>query len=138
VPSWELDEGSPRPPAAAGSGIGRRILAAVIAVAAAVMLALGIHHGVELNNSVLNPATVAQNTATDARVMCMYRGIRQELPEGATFYDAPTKANVYHFQRLAEVATLWAVPRTTESASEYLIKIAKGGCAGIRVEVQRR
>ena len=95
---------------AAGRQVGTRIGCALIVSAAAVMLGLSIHHGLQGNAGELNPGAIKAWARFDRQEECIYHAIRSELPKGATIYiDDPV---AYDAQRLAELSTLWAVPQS--------------------------
>jgi hypothetical protein len=116
--------------AAAGKRVGYLVIAAI----AVVTLALGVRQDLQLNGSLLSPTAVSQATAADRQEMCLFQAFRRELPRGATFYDG---AELAHFQQLAELATLWAVPEPTPAAARWRVAVGPGQCAGVGLKVWR-
>lgn len=117
------------------TGTGRRLGCALIAAVAAVTLGLGIHQDLQVNASLLTPAAVSEMTGADKQEMCLFQALRHELPEGAAFYDPGRDAGDY--QRLAELATLWAVPERSPDAARWRVAIVPGRCARIGLKVWR-
>ncbi len=117
------------------TGTSMRLSCAFLAAVAVVTLGLGVRQDLQVNASVLSPAAVRNATAADKQEMCLFRAFRRELPEGATFYDSD--ANLGHFQRLAELATLWAVPEQNPAAAQWRVAIVPGHCARIGLKVWR-
>jgi hypothetical protein len=111
-------------------------MATVVAVVVALMLALGVYRDVRLNTGLLLPTSIKTQLLGNDREMCLYRELRHDLPRGASFYD--DSANYLHFQRLAEAATLWAVPRLTLASAQWHVTIVRGHCAGIALKAWRR
>jgi hypothetical protein len=116
--------------AAAGKRVGYLVIAAV----AVVTLGLGVRQDLQLNGSLLSPTAVSQATAADRQEMCLFQAFRRELPRGATFYDG---AELAHFQQLAELATLWAVPEPTPAAARWRVAVGPGQCARVGLKVWR-
>jgi hypothetical protein len=114
---------------------GKRLGYAVIAAVAVVTLGLGIRQDLQLNSTLLTRSAIRSATAADGQVTCLFRALRRELPKGATFYDS--SANVTHFQRLAELATPWAVPEQNPAAARWRVDIVPGHCAHIGLKVWR-
>jgi hypothetical protein len=112
----------------------KRVSCALIAAIAVVTLGLGVRQDLELNASLLTPAAVSQATAADRQDMCLFQAFRRELPKGATFYDG---ADLAHFQQLAELATLWAVPEQTPAAARWRVAVVPGQCARVGLKVWR-
>jgi hypothetical protein len=119
-----------------GRRIGVAVVASLVAVVVALMLALGTYRDVRLNSGLLMAASIKAQLLDNNREMCLYRALRRELPRDASFYDNP--GNYEHFQRIAEAATLWAVPRLTLAAARWDVAIVPGHCAGIALKVWRR
>jgi hypothetical protein len=113
----------------------KRLGYALIAAVAGVTLGLGIHQDLQLNSGLLTPATISSANAADRQEMCLFHAFRRELPKGARFYD--DGANVSHFQRLAELATLWAVPEQNPAAARWRVAIVPGRCAHVALKVWR-
>jgi hypothetical protein len=108
---------------------------AVVALVAAAALALGIDHGLGVTARLLSPSSVRQASLGQTRDRCIYREVRRELPKGASFYASMT--SLLYAQRLAELATLWAVPRPAPRSAGWLVTVVPGRCAGIRVKAWR-
>ncbi len=53
--------------------------------------------------------------------MCLFHAIRSDVPESAAVYV--DTSNVSHGQRLAELSTLWAVPKEQEAAAQWVLTI---------------
>jgi hypothetical protein len=116
--------------------IGKRLGYALMATVAVVTLGLAIRQDLQLNSTLLTRAAVRSATAADGQVTCLFHALRRELPKGATFYDS--SANVTHFQRLAELATLWAVAEENPAAARWRVDIVSAGhCAHIGLKVWR-
>ena len=116
------------------TGSRKRVGCAFIAAVAVLTLGLGARQDLRLNASLLNRAAVSSATAADRQEMCLFRAFRRELPKGATFYDSPDLAN---YQRLAELATLWAVPEQAPAAAGWRVAIVPGQCARVGLKVWR-
>ncbi len=116
------------------TGIHKRVSCAFIAAIAVVTVGLGVRQDLQLNGRLLRPAAVNQASAADRQDMCLFQAFRRELPKGATFYDS---ADVAHYQRLAELATLWAVPEQTPAAARWRVAVVPGQCARIGLRVWR-
>jgi hypothetical protein len=114
---------------------GRRLGCVLIAAVATVTLGLGIHQDLQLNASLLTPASVNASAGAARQDMCLFRALRHELPKGAAFYDAG--ANGADYQRLAELATLWAVPEQSPRAARWRVVVVPGHCASIGLKVWR-
>jgi hypothetical protein len=117
------------------TGAGKRLSCALVAVVALVTLGLGIRQDLQVNAGLLTPATMSSTTLAYAQEMCLFHALRRELPKGATFYDGDTDVN--HFQRLAELATLWAVPEQNPAAAQWRVAIVPGHCARIGLKAWR-
>jgi hypothetical protein len=129
---------------AARSHVGRRIGCAVIAAAAGVTLGFSVHHGLQTTTAFIRPRAVRRAVIADRQEECIYRGIRSELPKGATVYiNDPV-----HVQRLAELSTLWAVPQARRAAARWTIALVPSSslgsgspvrwrCYGLALEVGR-
>jgi hypothetical protein len=117
------------------TGAGVRFGCAVIAAVAAVTLGLGIHQELQVSARLVAPAAVNAMAAADKQEMCLFRALRHELPKGAAFYDPERDATDY--QRLAELATLWAVPERSADATRWRVAIVPGRCARVGLKVWR-
>jgi hypothetical protein len=114
---------------------GKRLGYAVLAAVAVVTLGLGIRQDLQLNSGLLTPSAISNATAAYRQEMCLFHAFRRELPKGATFYDGGPSAS--HFQRLAELATPWAVPEQNPAAARWRVAVESGHCARIRLKVWR-
>ncbi len=115
---------------------GTRIGCAAIVSAAAVMLGLSVHHGLQLNEAQVSPGAIKAWTKFDRQEECIYHAIRSELPKGATVYIDDHV--VYDAQRLAELSTLWAVPQASAAAARWTLSLVPGhACSGLSLEVRR-
>jgi hypothetical protein len=112
----------------------KRVSRALIAAIAVLTLGLGVRQDLQVSASLLTPTAVSQATAADRQDMCLFQAFRRELPRGATFYDG---AELAHFQQLAELATLWAVPEPTPAAARWRVAVGPGQCAGVGLKVWR-
>jgi hypothetical protein len=116
----------------------------VIAAAAGVTLGFSVHHGLQTTTALIRPRAVRRAVIADRQEECIYRGIRSELPKGATVYiNDPV-----HVQRLAELSTLWAVPQARRAAARWTIALVPSSslgsgspvrwrCYGLALEVGR-
>jgi hypothetical protein len=116
-------------------GTGGRLGCALVAAIAVVTLGLGIHQDLQVNASLLTPAAVNATAGADRQEMCLFHALRHELPKGAAFYDSAR--DVGDYQRLAELATLWAVPERSPGAAQWRVAIVPGRCARIGLKVWR-
>jgi hypothetical protein len=117
------------------TGTLRRLICGFLAAIAAVTVGLGVRQDLQLNGGLLTQANVSGANAGDTQLMCLFNDIRRELPKGATFYD--DGASVAHFQRLAELATPWAVPEQNPAAARWRVVIVTGDCARIGLKAWR-
>jgi len=135
--------------------VGKRIGCAAIVVAAGVGLGLSVHHEVQFTRSATTTTFVAQANAQMSQEECVYSAIRRLVPKGATVYV--TAPQFQPTQRLAELATLWAVPEANIADAQYRLSLvapkgqsvfpypltaaapdpAKGQCEGLTLEVRR-
>jgi hypothetical protein len=135
--------------------VGKRVVAAVVAAAAAVGLALSVHHDVRFTAKVTTAKYIAAADATMRQEECVYDAIRLKVPKGATVYV--TAPRFPPTQRLAELSTLWAVPVANIAEARYRLTLvppkgrsivplpltkaapdpAKGQCDGLTLEVRR-
>lgn len=117
------------------TSIAKPLSRTLIAAVAVVTLGLGVRQDLQLKAGLLTPAAITSATAADRQEMCLFEALRRELPKGATFYDSD--AHPARFQRLAELATLWAVPEQAPSAARWRVAIVPGHCARIGLRVWR-
>jgi hypothetical protein len=125
--------GSPR----RGPRPGRVQLAGSALIVAIVAIAVGLVASTEVKATAgyLAPASVRYDLGANEQVSCLYRLIRQKLPEGARVYVRSTDdANI---QRLAELSVGWAVPETSPARAQFEIDIVRGGCYNIGLAVRR-
>jgi hypothetical protein len=118
-----------------GTGTGKRLICAFVAAVAVVTLGLGISLDLHVESGLLAPGAVANAATADKQDMCLFHDLRRQLPKGATFYDSD--ASLSRFQRLAELATLWAVPEQTPSAARWRVAVVPGHCAQVGLKVWR-
>jgi hypothetical protein len=115
--------------------LGRRIGAALIVGAAATALGLSVHHGVQVTAAEVTPSSIAAWATFNSQQACLYHAIRSELPKGAKVYIADP--GHFEAQRLAELATQWAVPQPGLATSQWVISVHRGhGCSGISLKVR--
>jgi hypothetical protein len=129
---------------AAWRHVGWRIGCAVIVFTAAVALGFSVHHGLQTTTAFLRPASIRSAVVADRQEECIYRAIRSELPKGAAVYiNDPV-----HVQRLAELSTLWAVPRPSTATARWTIALVpvsslgpgsrvRWRCYGLALEARR-
>jgi hypothetical protein len=117
------------------TGTGRRVICGLLAAIAAVTVGLGVRQDLQLNSGLVTPTVMAIVAGGNKQEMCLFHDFRHELPKGATFYDPGE--NVAHFQRLAELSTLWAVPEQNPAAARWRVAIVPGNCARIGLKVWR-
>jgi hypothetical protein len=135
--------------------VGKRIVAAVVAVAAAVGLGLSVRHDARFTANVASAKYIASANAMMRQEECVYDAIRLKVPKGATVYT--TAPRFPPTQRLAELSTLWAVPVANIADAQYRLTLvppkgrsivpfpltkaapdpAKGQCDGLTLEVRR-
>jgi hypothetical protein len=122
----------------------RRIGCTAIASIAALTLGLSVHHGLQTTAAVLSPASIKHATAADRQEECIYHAIRSELPRGAAVYINDPVVQWGHFQRLAELLTLWAVPQPSPGTARWTLSLVRvtslvpGDCSGLALETRRR
>jgi hypothetical protein len=133
-----------RPPGRAAHGgaaalsrrkIGKLIACAVIFCGAGVSIGIKANYDVQTTDYFLSPASIHYAAHVDHQEICIYKQIRQKVPQGARIYV--NSLNVGRTQRLAELSTLWAVPQKNRAAARYLVSIQRGDCFGVTVEVKR-
>jgi hypothetical protein len=126
--------------------IAKRIGSAVIVLAAGVALGLSVHHSLQTTATLVQPAAVRGWAVEDRQEECLYRAIRSELPKGAAIYISDPYW--VHFQRLAELSTLWAVPQPSRATARWTVSLATvpsigpgssapSNCSGMALEVRR-
>lgn len=119
--------------------IAKRIGCAAIVAAGAVTLGLSVHQDVQFTAGVNTPNWIRISEFFMSQEECVYTTIRVELPEGASVYvggDDWTQR-----QRLAELATLWAVPTSREASAQWTLALVPvphdEDCGGYAVKVSR-
>lgn len=117
--------------------VGKRVCCAGIAAAAAVTLGLSVQHGLQHTATIDQRPEVTAQTTLFRQEECLYHAIRSEVPKGAAVYV--NSADWHHTQRLAELSTLWAVPRPTLATAQWRLSLvpARGHCAGLALKVSR-
>jgi hypothetical protein len=125
--------------ASAWREIAKRIAGAIIAVGAGVTIGLSVHHDEQTTAAALSPASIQQAATVRQTETCLYQAIRTELPRGAEIYIG--NPDVAHFQRLAELTTLWAVPVPTPATAQWQVWLApyttgQGDCLGVQLMVK--
>jgi hypothetical protein len=81
----------------------------------------GINHLVQRSDQIRSPAAVMQASGTYQQEVCIFNAIRSDVPEGAAVYVS--SSDVSHTQRLAELSTLWAVPKEQRAAAQWVLTI---------------
>lgn len=118
--------------------VAERTGCAVIVCAAGLALGLSAHHGLQTTAALLRPETIRNAVIADRQEECIYRAIRSDLPEGAAVYISDAN----QVQRLAELSTLWAVPKPSPAAARWTISLVSGSavaghCFGLALRVRR-
>jgi hypothetical protein len=89
----------------------KRIGCAGILAAAAVSLALSVHHGVQFTANFDSRANVLDSTNSTRQSECLLQVIRKQVPEGVTAYvHGPTHPLTW---RMATASTPWLTPEET-------------------------
>lgn len=97
------------------------VACAAIAGIGGAAFGVGIHRAVQVNDQLKSPANVTYADAAYRQELCFFRAIRSDVPRGAAVYvNGPDTA---HTQRLAELSTLWAVPKEFRSAAQWTVTI---------------
>lgn len=104
--------------------VGNRVGCAAIVSAAAVMLGLSVHHGVQDTTADFSRPAIKKADAHYRLEECTYRAIRSELPEGATVFVA----HYGHGKavRLVDLETLWTVPQTSAATAQWVLSAGPG------------
>jgi hypothetical protein len=108
---------------------------ALIVAVAGGALGLTVPMEVKATARLLAVASVRVATRATAQESCLYELIRQELPQDSRFYVDSTSAE--HVQRLAELATSWALPEPDRGQAQFEIDIIPGGCDKVGLRVRR-
>lgn len=115
--------------------IRKRAACAMIFSCAAVSVGFSVSHDVQTTASFLTPVLIHGAALARKQETCIYDLIRHEVPKGAAVYvNSP---RVEWSQRLAELATLWAVPQPTGATALYRLSVARGDCYGVGLLVRR-
>jgi hypothetical protein len=114
----------------------KRAACAVLAAAAAVPLAVGVHSDLHLTDRFTSPAWNSEFTQLYRREECLYLAIRSAVPKGAPVYV--NNSYPAHTQQLAELSTLWAVPQEHVGAADWALTISHETLAGYRHHKRRR
>jgi hypothetical protein len=100
----------------------RRAACAVIVGAAAVMLAAEVHSEVHLAKWYTSKGWTGEFAQYNQLEECEYHAIRSAVPEGAAIYVA--SPDIARAQRLAELATLWAVPQQNVNDADWALVVS--------------
>jgi hypothetical protein len=96
--------------------------AAIVCIGGTV-LGLGVSHLLRFDGKFLAGSVAARAERSYRQELCLFQGIRRDVPRGAGVYLAGN--SVAHTQRLAELSTLWAVPKENRRAAQWALTITK-------------
>jgi hypothetical protein len=117
----------------------KRIGCAGILAAAAVSLALSVHHGVQFTANFVSPANVSSSTISARQSECLFQAIRKRVPEGVTAYvHGPTHTLTW---RIATASTPWLTPEESSPlTAAWRLSLAyvppRSACHGLALKVQ--